>query len=69
MDSIVEEQYEFRVIQKEKHVQMREMDYVCVYDLNWLIVRVSYHTKFWPSVKKISTTFLLPGKRPYRASN
>jgi len=68
-DNIVEEQYKFPMIQKEKHVHMREMDYACIYDLNWLIVRVSYHMKFWPILKKIFTTFLLTGKRPYRASN
>lgn len=64
----MEDQYEFPMIQKEKHAYERN-GLCCVYDLNWLIVRVSYHTKFWTILKKIFTTYLLTGKRPYRASN
>lgn len=42
MDNIVEDQYEFPMIQKE-NVHMREMWLCCIYDLNWLIVRVLSH--------------------------
>ena len=38
---------------------------VCIYDLNWLIVKVNYHTKFWSIMKKkIFTTLSLTRKRP-----